>query len=68
VGENDAVVRAKVLDDLEVLGIRIDPEKNRMRTHEARSIHASESRIQIWVVPTNEELQIAIETCQVLTA
>jgi len=66
VGENDDIVRAKALADLSIFGIEIDPEKNKARSPEPRTIHGPNSRIQVWVVPTNEELQIATETCQVL--
>lgn len=66
VGENDSIVRAKALAGLSVLGIEIDPDKNDVRSPDPRRIHGTNSRIQVWVVPTNEELQIATETCQVL--
>lgn len=68
VGENDDVVRAKALENLDGLGIQMDPDRNRIRSGEARPIHADSSRVQVWVVPTNEELQIATETRQVLIA
>jgi acetate kinase len=68
VGENDNIVRAKALEGLSVLGIEIDPDKNNVRSPDPRRIHGTNSRIQVWVVPTNEELQIATETCQVLEA
>jgi acetate kinase len=66
VGENDSIVRAKALADLSVFGIEIDPDKNEVRSPDPRTIHGPNSRIQVWVVPTNEELQIATETSQVL--
>jgi len=66
VGENDDIIRAKALSDLSVLGIELDLEKNRVRSSKPHAIHSKSSRIQVWVVPTNEELQIAIETCEVL--
>ncbi len=66
VGENDSIVRAKALAGLSVFGIEIDPDKNEVRSLDPRTIHGPNSRIQVWVVPTNEELQIATETCQVL--
>jgi acetate kinase len=66
VGENDNIVRAKALADLSVFGIEIDPDKNNKRSPDPRRIDGINSRIQVWVVPTNEELQIATETCQVL--
>lgn len=66
VGENDDIIRTKALSDLSVLGIELDPEKNQVRSSKPHTIHKSQSRIQVWVVPTNEELQIALETCEVL--
>ncbi len=66
VGENDAVVREKVLGNMDFLGIRMDGEKNRIRSTKARAIHKDSSQVQVWVIPTNEELQIAVETRQVL--
>ncbi|MCP3943044.1 MAG: acetate kinase [Desulfobacteraceae bacterium] len=66
VGENDEIVRAKALTDMSVFGIELDLDKNDIRSPEPRTIHGANSRLQVWVVPTNEELQIATETCQVL--
>ena len=68
VGENDQIVRAKAVENLKGLGIVLDPEKNQIRSKEPRAIHHPDSRVQIWVVPTDEELQIASETRQVLDA
>lgn len=66
VGENDAVVREKSLSNLQFLGLRIDADKNRNCKRQARSIHSKDSRVQVWVVPTNEELQIAMETLDII--
>jgi len=66
IGENDEIVRAKALEEMSFLGIEIDPDKNKTRSREARMIHSTKSRVQIWVVPANEELQIAMETCELL--
>lgn len=68
VGENDDIVRASALENLAGLGIVLDPEKNNFRSGKARPIHHSDSRVQVWVVPTNEEQQIAMETREVLEA
>ncbi|MBI9084883.1 MAG: acetate kinase [Desulfobacterales bacterium] len=61
IGENDDVIRAMICQDLDGLGIRLDEEKNRTRGG-ARPIHAADSRVALWVIPTNEELQIARDT------
>ncbi len=66
IGENDEIVRAKACENLSCFGIEIDPEKNSLRQSKPFVIHSKESRVQIWVVPTNEELQIAKEVVQML--
>ena len=58
IGKNRVEFRAAVLRDLEELGIVLDPAANRQAKGEA-PIHAPHSRVQIWVVPTNEELIVA---------
>jgi acetate kinase len=58
IGENGAGVRAAVCESLSQLGIELDPAANAQARGEA-AIHASSSRVQIWVVPTNEEIIVA---------
>lgn len=62
VGENDDLVRIGSLSGLEELGIIIDPERNAGRKKQATLISADDSRIQVWVVPTNEEREIAVQS------
>jgi acetate kinase len=62
VGENSAEIRERVCRGLDVLGIEVDPERNAIRGHDARAIHAERSRVEVLVVPTNEELEIALQT------
>ena len=59
IGENDGVVRSKSLSGLEAFGIVLDADLNRQQTAGPRCISAENSRVQIWVIPTNEELAIA---------
>lgn len=59
VGENADFVRADSLADLEMYGIIIDEERNGAPNDGPRLISTDDSRIQVWVVPTNEELAIA---------
>ncbi|AKK11915.1 acetate kinase [Corynebacterium uterequi] len=59
VGENDAVVRADALKNLEMYGIVIDEERNATRGDGARLISTDDSAVKVFVVPTNEELAIA---------
>ncbi|SMC83909.1 acetate kinase [Desulfocicer vacuolatum DSM 3385] len=68
IGENDDIVRAGVCADLSGLGMELDLEKNRGRISEPKALHTPESRVQIWVIPTNEELQIAQEVVDILQA
>ena len=61
IGENTAYVREKSLEDLGFLGINLNNEANSVRGEEAL-ISTDDSKVQVWVVPTNEELAIARET------
>ena len=65
IGENDVDVRQTVLRNLEELGIVLDPEKNASPQGESR-LDAAESRTQVWIVPTNEELIVARQTKAIL--
>lgn len=67
VGENDSVVRERSLAGLTELGIEIDSERNAVRSREARLISTDASRVQVWVVPTNEEREIAIQAVAAAT-
>jgi len=62
IGENDSVVRAKSLAGLVGLGIEIDEERNATRSKDARIISTDASPVQVWVVPTNEEREIALQS------
>jgi len=62
VGENDDLVRAQSLAGLEELGIEVDAERNAGRKKQATLISTDSSRIQVWVVPTNEEREIALQS------
>lgn len=59
VGENSAHVRAAVCEGLEWFGVRLDPERNDARDRGVRRISSDESRVEILVVPTDEEAEIA---------
>ncbi|MEM9657018.1 MAG: acetate/propionate family kinase [Planctomycetota bacterium] len=61
IGENRSEIRAAICANLEELGIVIDPQRNAAVEGES-PIHASHSRTQIWVVPTNEEIVVARQT------
>ena len=54
-------MRARICEGLEYLGVKIDPEKNTIRGKEA-IISTDDSKVTVWVIPTNEELMIAQDT------
>ncbi len=58
IGENSDVVRARVLDGLQFMGVYFDPELNNFRGEE-RVISESHSPVKVIVIPTNEEVMIA---------
>ena len=62
VGENDDDVRLESLSGLEALGIVMDPERNAGRKKEATLVSADSSAVEVWVVPTNEEREIALQS------
>ncbi len=62
VGENSPFIREKVCEGLENLGVVLSKELNHSAERGIRSIGVPESNVKILVVPTNEELEIAIQT------
>lgn len=65
IGENSARVRAAVLEDLDVLGVVLDTGANAAGARERR-VSTADSRVAAWVVPTDEELEIARACLSVL--
>lgn len=65
VGENDGVIRKEVSEYLKYLGVTIDDEANKVRGEE-KCISTPDSKVPVWVVPTNEELAICRETVALL--
>ncbi|MDD6316770.1 MAG: acetate kinase [Clostridia bacterium] len=65
-GENSAEMRAKIVDGLEYLGIEIDAEKNAKRG--TVDITGANSKVKVFVIPTNEELVIAMDTQEIVSA
>ena len=61
VGENQINIRRGICEKLEFMGVKIDVEANNVRGEE-KEISAQDSKIKVYVVPTNEELMIAKET------
>jgi acetate kinase len=66
IGEKSAIVREKSCAGLEFLGISIDPERN--RTQPAGEISRPDSPVQVFVIPTDEELLIARDTYELVAA
>jgi acetate kinase len=66
VGENSAPVRAAALEGLGALGLELDAAANAEPGREARRISPTGARTDVLVIPTDEELQIARETADVL--
>ena len=61
IGENSVTMRQGVADRLAWMGVKIDPELNAIRSDDPRVISTSDSKIRVLVVPTNEELMIALD-------
>ncbi|MGD8895460.1 MAG: acetate kinase [Acidobacteriota bacterium] len=63
IGENSHEVRERICRDLDVFGIALDKKKNKATVGRKEGDIATEkSRVQLWVIPTNEELLIARDT------
>ena len=60
-GENSATMRSSIMTGLDYMGAKIDPEKNKIAGQEAE-ISAADSKVRVFVIPTNEELMIARDT------
>ena len=65
IGENNADLRAQVIDGLEFMGAKIDAEKN--KTRKEAVISADDSKVTVCVIPTNEEIMIARDTLDLVT-
>ncbi|MBR6022502.1 MAG: acetate kinase [Kiritimatiellae bacterium] len=68
IGQNSLPVRERVCAGLEHLGICLDPEKNRVRSDDPIELQRDGAPLKILMLPTNEELQIALETKQIIDA
>ena len=65
VGENGFETRERICKYLEFLGINLDPEANKVRGEE-QLISTEDSKIKVYVIPTNEELMIAEDTKRII--
>lgn len=66
VGENSAIVREKVCQNLTYLGVELDKELNKIRSGDPRRISTPNSKVEVLVIPTNEELVIARDTHRIV--
>lgn len=62
IGENSVILRERVCENLTYLGVKLDPARNAVRSGEDRRISADDSKVEVLVIPTNEELMIARDT------
>ena len=65
VGENSASLRAEMVEGLEYMGIKMDLAKNDFRGEE-RDVTAEGATVKVLVIPTNEELMIAMDTAEIV--
>ncbi|MDY5338106.1 MAG: acetate kinase [Intestinimonas sp.] len=65
VGENDAVTRMAIASGLEFMGVKMDAEANNTRGHEA-VVSAADSKVKVLLIPTDEELMIAMDTAEIV--
>ena len=65
IGENSAQMRESICRDLDWFGIKLDPAKNASAKGEA-AVHAANSRVQLWIMPTNEEIIVARQAAELL--
>ena len=65
IGENSGEYRAELCEKLEFLGVKLDTEKNKIRGEEIE-ITTPDSKVKVFVIPTNEELVIARDTKEIV--
>lgn len=69
IGENSPYIRAKILHGLDYLGVELDEERNANPSSEREyQITKDTSRVKAWVIPTDEELVIAMDAAKIATA
>lgn len=62
IGENSGELRAEVCEELEFMGIQLDEKENDYNTGSDHKISVPGQKVEVWVIPTNEELAIALDT------
>lgn len=66
VGENSDILRKAITDNLGYLGVEIDQEVNSTRSKGIRRISTPNSKVEVLIIPTNEELMIARDTLRIV--
>lgn len=67
VGENNSLLRRRVLRGLEFMGVSVDPDRNELASREERRISPDDSPVDVLVIPTNEELEIARQAAHLIS-
>jgi acetate kinase len=66
IGENDATIRRQICEDMEYLGLKIDADLNDKASRRDAKFSTADSKVEAWVLPTNEELMIARDTKEIV--
>jgi acetate kinase len=66
IGENDATIRRQICEDMEYLGLKIDADLNDKASRRDAKFSTDDSKVEAWVLPTNEELMIARDTKEIV--
>ncbi len=64
IGENNSFLRARICADQPQIGMVIDPARNTAKASNERLISSDDSRVKVFVIPTDEEAAIAADTCE----
>lgn len=67
IGENSVDLRLGICEGLDYMGIKVDAEKNKVRGKEI-DVSAPDSKVKVFIIPTNEELMIARDTEEIVNA
>ncbi|AOW19851.1 acetate/propionate family kinase [Urechidicola croceus] len=66
IGENSSYIRKKVCENMDYLGININTSKNNIRAKQLTEVHAEKSKVKVLIIPTNEELEIAKQSFELM--
>ena len=66
IGENSVLIRKMVCNNMDYLGINLDEEKNDLRAKKLTEIQSETSKVKVLIIPTNEEVEIAKQSFQLV--